>query len=203
MHQLGLTDLTAGLTGTPSHYPHQAGTHPSRIDTCYGDPTTVRVHEAASGDLPPTGTGHRPLYIDVIIHNLPPPAATLPDNTLPPTLQFPAEDDHGAWHRYNRALHAILPRPDAPTLTTSMRRVAQACGMERDTSHTGAPPDLALQQLVHDIWTTKEELATLLRPSTPEARDRDVHLRALLTTRRHQLQEWHAHRIAAAAQERE
>ena len=75
--------------------------------------------------------------------------------------------------------------------------------MERDTSHTGAPPDLTLQQLVHDIWTTEEELATLLRPSTPEARDRDAHLRALLTTRRHQLQEWHAHRIAAAAQERE
>ena len=32
---------------------------------------------------------------------------------------------------------------------------------------------------------------------------RDAHLRALLTTRRHQLQELHAHRIAAAAQERE
>ena len=79
MHQLGLTNLTAGLTGTPSHYPHQAGTHPSRIDTCYGDPTTVRVHEAAYGDLPPTGTGHRPLYIDLIIPNLPPPAATLPE----------------------------------------------------------------------------------------------------------------------------
>ena len=199
MHQLGLTDLTAGLTGTPSHYPHQAGTHPSCIDTCYGDPTTVRVHEAAYGDLPPTGTGHRLLYIDLIIPNLPPPAATLPDDTLPSTLQFPAEEDHGAWHRYNRALHAILRRPDAPTLTTAMRRAAQACGMERDTNHTGAPPDLTLQQLVHDIWTTKGELATLLRPSTPEARDRGAHLCALLTTRRHQLQEWHAHRIAAAA----
>ena len=124
MHQLALTDLTAGLTGTPSHYPHQASTHPSRIDTCYGDPTTVRVHEAAYGDLPPTGTGHRPLYNDLIIPNLPPPAATLPDDTLPPTLQFPAEDDHGAWHRYNRALHAILRRPDARTLTTAMRRAA-------------------------------------------------------------------------------
>ena len=203
MHQLGLMDLTAGLTGTPSHYPHQAGTHPSRIDTCYGDPTTVRVHEAAYGDLPPKGTGHRPLYINLIIPNLPPPAATLPDDTLPPTLHFPAEDDHGAWHRYNRALHAILRRPDASTLNTAMRRAAQACGMERDTSHTGAPTDLTLQQLIHDIWTTKEELATLLRPSTPEARDRDAHLCALLTSRRHQLQEWHAHRIAAAAQERE
>ena len=203
MHQLGLTDLTAGLTGTPSDYPHQASTHPSRIDTCYGDPTTVRVHEAAYRDLPPTGTGHRPLYIDLIIPNLPPPAANLPDDTLPPTLQFPAEDNHGAWHRYNRALHAILRRPDPPTLTTAMRRAAQACGMERDTSHAGAPPDLTLQQLVHDIWTRKKELATPLRPSTPEARDREAHLRALLTTRRHQLQEWHAHCIAAAAQERE
>ena len=203
MHQLGLINLTAALTGTPSQYPHQAGTHQSRIDTCYGDPTTVRVHEAAYGDLPPTGTGHRPLYIDLIIPNLPPPAATLPVDTLPPTLQFPAEDDHGAWHRYNRALHAILCRPDAPTLTTAMHRAAQACGMERDTSHAGAPPDLTLQHLVHDIWTTKEELATLLRPSTLEAQDRDAHLRALLTTRRHQLQEWHAHRRGAAAQERE
>ena len=185
MHQLRLTNLTAGTTGTPSHYPHQAGAHPTRIDTCYGDPTTVRVHEATYRDLPPAGTGRRPLYIDLIITNLPPPAVTLPDDTLPPTLRFPAENDHGGRHRYNRALHAILRRPDAPTLTTTMRRA------------------LTLQQLVHDIWTTKEEIDTVLRPSTPEARDRDAHLRALLTTRRHELQEWHAHRIAAAAQERE
>ena len=88
MHQLGLTDLTAGLAGTPSHYPHQAGTHPSRIDTCYGDPTTVCVHEATYGDLPPAGTGHQPLYIDLIIPDLPDPAATLPDDTLPPTLRL-------------------------------------------------------------------------------------------------------------------
>ena len=192
MHQLGLTNLTAGLAGTPSHYPQQAGTHSSRIDTCYGDPTTVRVHEATYGDLPPAGTGHGPLYIDLIIPNLPPPAATLPDDTLPPTLRFPAENDHGAWHRYNRALRAILCRPDAPSLTIAMRQAAQAYGMERDTCHTGAPRELRLQQLVHDIWTTKEELANLLRPGTPEAQDRDTHLRALLTTRRHQLKEWHA-----------
>ena len=136
-HQLGLSDLTAGLTDTPSHYPDQACTHPSRINTCYGDPTTVRVHEANYGDLPPTGTGHRPLYIDLIIPNLPPPAATLPDDTLPPTLRFQAKDDHGAWHRYHRAIHATLRRPDAPTLGTAMRR------------------GFTLQMLVHDIWTTK------------------------------------------------
>ena len=203
MHQLVLTDLTAGLTGTPSHYPQQAGTYPSCIDTCYRDATTVRVHEATYGDLPPAGRGHRPLYIDLIIPNLRPPAATLPDDTLQPTLRFPAEDHQGSWHRYNRVPHAILRRPDAATLNTAMRRAAQACGMERDTSHTGAPPDLTLQQLVHDMWTTKEELATLLHPSTPGARDRDADLRAHLPTRSHQLQEWHAHRIAAAAQERE
>ena len=58
MHQLGLTDLTAGLARTPSHYPHQAGAHPSRIDTCYGDLTTLRVHEATYGDLLPAGKGH-------------------------------------------------------------------------------------------------------------------------------------------------
>ena len=189
MHQLGLTDLTAGLTGTPANYPHQAGTHPSRIDTCYGDPTTVRVNQATYGDLPSTGTGHRLLYIDLIILNIPPPAATLPDDTLRPTLRFPAEEDHGAWHRYNRALHATPRRPDAPTLTTAMRPAAQACGMERDTSHTRAAPELTLQQLVRDICTRKEELATLLRPITPEAQDRDAHLRALLTNRCHQLQE--------------
>ena len=203
MHQLGLTDLTAGLTGTPSHYPHRDGAHPSWIDTCYGDPTTVRVHEATYGDLLPAATVHRPLYIDLIIPNQPQPAASPPDNTLPPKLGFPAENDHGAWHRYNRVLHAILSRPDAPSVTTGMRRAAQACVMEGNTSNTGAPPDLTLQQLVHDIWTTKEELATLLRPSTPEARDQDANPRALLTSRRHQLGEWHAHRIAATAKERE
>ena len=127
----------------------------------------------------------------------------MPDNTLRPTLQFPTEDDHGAWHKYNRALHAILRRPDAPTLTTAMRQAAQTCGMERDTNRTGTPPDVTLQQLVHDIWTTKEELATLQHPSTPGAHEREAHLRAFLTTRRHQLQEWHAHRMATAAQERE
>ena len=163
----------------------------------------MRVHEATYGDLPPAGMGHGPVYMDLIIPNLPPPEAILPDDTLPRTLRLPPEDDHAAWHRYNSALQAILRRQDAPTLTTAMRRAAQACGMERDTSHTGAPPDLPLQQLVHDIWTRKGEHTTLLRPIKPEARDRDANLRALLTTRRHQLQEWHAHRKAAAAKERE
>ena len=40
----------------------------------------------------------------------------------------------------------------------------------------------------------------MLHPSTPGAQERDAHLRVFLTTRRDQLQEWHAHQIAAAAQ---
>ena len=60
------------------------------------------------------------------------------------------------------------------------------------------PQTSNLKYLVHDIWTTKEELATLLHPSTPEAREGDTQLGAFLTTRRHQLQEWHAHRLTAA-----
>ena len=70
-----LTDLTAGLTGTRSDYPNQAGTHPSRIDTCYADADRVPVQEATYGDLPPADTGHRSLEFHLIIPNLPPPAA--------------------------------------------------------------------------------------------------------------------------------
>ena len=107
--------------------------------------------------------------MDLIITTLPPPAATMPRNTLPPTLHFQPEDDDGAWHKYNRTLHVILCRPDAPTLTTAMRQAAQAGCMECDTNRTGTPAHLTLQQLVHDILTTKEELATLQHPSIPEA----------------------------------
>ena len=70
MHQLGLTDLTAGLTGTPCHYPHRAGTHPSRTDTCYGDqprcastkqPTGTSRPQAWATD-PSTSTSSSPTY---------------------------------------------------------------------------------------------------------------------------------------------
>ena len=63
--------------------------------------------------------------------------------------------------------------------------------MAPDTNHTETVPDLPLQQLIRHIRNTKEELTTLRDPTT------------LLTTPRHQLQGWHAQRMAAAAQERE
>ena len=84
MHQLSLTDLTTGLAGIPSHYPHQAGANPSRIDTGYRDPTTVRVREATYGDLPARGHGpltplHRPH------HPGPTPTRGHPARQHPPT----------------------------------------------------------------------------------------------------------------------
>ena len=103
-------------------------------------------------------TGHGPLYIDIIIPSLPPAAATMPHDTLPTALRFAPEDNRGAWHKYIRALHAILRRPDAPTLTTAMHQAAQTCSMGRRTNRTGTPPDLTLLQLVHDILNTKKEV---------------------------------------------
>ena len=43
---LGLVDLTASLEGQPSHFPHQTDAAPSRIDVCYGEPTTIIRAEA-------------------------------------------------------------------------------------------------------------------------------------------------------------
>ena len=140
---------------------------------------TFRLRARATN--PSTSTSSSPTY-----PHPQPPYLTTPSD---PRCGFLAEDNYGAWQRYHRALHNILRRPVALTLTTA--------------SHTRTPPDLTLQQLVHDIWTAKEELATLQHPSTPEAQEGDTHLRAFLTTCCHQLQEWHAHRMAAAPQERE
>ena len=112
MHQLCLTDLTAGLAGTPSHYTHKAGAHPSCIDMCYGDSTTLRVHEETYGDLPPAGTGDQPLYIDLIIPDLASPAATLPDGTRHP--------HHGSQPRTTTAPGKGMTGPYTPSCAAGM-----------------------------------------------------------------------------------
>ena len=57
IEMLGLVDLTANLEGQPSPFPHQTDAAPSRIDVCYGDPTTIIRVEARYGPLllRPTG----------------------------------------------------------------------------------------------------------------------------------------------------
>ena len=72
MHMLGLLDLTAGLEGLPSHFPHATEAARSHIHLCYGDPTTIVWAEARYGPLPLGPTGHRPLYLGLTIPNLPP-----------------------------------------------------------------------------------------------------------------------------------
>ena len=180
MHYVGLNDLKAGVAGTPPYptpLPPKAAIYPSRIDTCLGVSTTVRIHEADYGNLPTSGRGHRRLYIDLIIPNLPPPPATIPDAALPPPLKLSPDDDDRAWHKDKETLHAILRRPNALEFTAAMPQAAQACGMERNTAHTRASPDLIEQQLVDDIWTPKAELAAVQSHSTPDPQECDTHLR--------------------------
>ena len=88
IEMLGLVDLTANLQCQPSHFPHQADAAPSRIDVCYGDPTTIIQAEARYGPLPLGNTGHSPLHIRLPILNLPPSPPEDADQGLPP----PPED---------------------------------------------------------------------------------------------------------------
>ena len=203
MHQLCLTDLTPGLTGTPSHYPHQAGTHPSRIDTCWGtqprcastkQPTGTSRPQARATD-PSTSTSSSPTY-----PHLRPPYQTTRSHphcsSRPRTTTVPGTGITGPYTPSCAAqMRQHSPPPcagrhkHAAWSVTPATREHHLTSPSNNSSITSGPP--------------KTKLRTLLRPSTPEARDRDPHLRAHLTTRRPQLQEWHAHRIAAVAQERE
>ena len=86
IEMLGLVDLTANLEGQPSHFPHQTDAAPSRIDVCYGDPTTIIWAEARYGPLPLGPTGHSPLHIRLTIPkpSPQPPRGCGPRPTTPP-----------------------------------------------------------------------------------------------------------------------
>ena len=84
IEMLGLVDLTTNLEGQPSHFPHQTNAAPSRIDVCYGDPTTIIRVEAQYALLPLGPTGHSPLPIRVTIPNLLPGPPEDADQGLPP-----------------------------------------------------------------------------------------------------------------------
>ena len=101
---LELVDLTAGLEGQPSHFPHKMEAAPSRNDVCYGDPTTIGRAEAPYGPLPLAGTGHRPLPLRLTILNLPPDPPEDADQGLLPPLRMPPLHDKQAWSQYHRAI---------------------------------------------------------------------------------------------------
>ena len=84
IEMLGLVDLTVNLEGQPFYFPHQTDAAPSRIDVCYGDPTTIMRAEARYEHLPLGPTGHSPLHIRLTIPNLPPSPPEDADQGLPP-----------------------------------------------------------------------------------------------------------------------
>ena len=96
----GLVDLTVNLEGELSHFCHQMEAAPSRVDVCYGDPTTIIQAEARYGLLLLGPTGHRPLQTRLTIPNLPPSPPEDPDKGLPPRLKMPPLNDKQPWSHY-------------------------------------------------------------------------------------------------------
>ena len=75
IEMLGLVDLTANLEGQPSHFPQQTDAAPSRIDVCYGDPTTIEAGSDPRGHLWVTWGVYlcagKPPFTDIILSHLP------------------------------------------------------------------------------------------------------------------------------------
>ena len=162
IEMLGLVDLTANLEGQPSHFPHQTDAAPSRIDVCYGDPTTIIRAEAPYGPLPLGPTGHRPLHI-------PPSPPEDADQGLPPPLKMPPLHDKHAWSQYHRAIDGARGiQPNPTDLLTAMRTAAVACGFQQHPHTDDDQPPTALGDMLHDLWHAKQQLATLLHTDTPE-----------------------------------
>ena len=201
---LGLVDLTANLEGQPSHFPHQADAAPSRIDVCYGDPTTIIRAEARYGPLPLGPTGHSPLHIRLTIPNLPPSSPEDADQGLLPPLRMPPLEDKQAWSQYHRAIdRARRIQPDPTDLLTGMRTAAVACGFQQHAHTDNDRPPTAVGDMLHDLWHAKQQLATFLHTDTPQTRRQIHHCRTQIAHIRADLQQWHIHRQQRIAQEHE
>ena len=204
IEMLGLLDLTANLEGQPSHFPHQTDAAPSRIDVCYGDPTTIIRAEARYGPLPLGPTGHSPVHIRLTIPNLPPSPPEDADQGLPPPLKMPPLHDKHARCQYHRAIdRARRIQPDPTDLLTAMRTAAVACGFQQHPHTDDDQPPTALGDMLHDLWHAKQQLATLLHTDTPQTRRQIHHCRTQIAHIRADLQRWHIHRQQRIAQEHE
>ena len=204
IEMLGLVDLTANLKGQPSHFPHQTDAAPSRIDVCYGDPTTIIRAEARYGPLPLGPTGHSPLHIRLTITNLPPSPPEDADQGLPPPLKMPPLHDKHAWSQYHRAIdRARRIQPDPIDLLTAMRTAAVACCFQQQPHTDDDQPPTALGDMIHDLWHAKQQLATLLHSNTPQTCRQIHHCRTRIAHIRADLQRWHIHRQQRIAQEHE
>ena len=190
---LGLVELTANLEGQPSHFPNQTHAAPSRIDVCYGDPTTIIRAEARYGTLPLGPTGHSPLHIRLTIPNLSPSPQEDADQGLPPPLKMPPLHDKQVWSLYHRAKdRALFP---------AMRTAGVACGFQQHPHTDDDQPPTALGDMLHDLWHAKQQLANLLHTDTPQTRRQIHHCRTRIAHIRADLQRWHIHRQQRLAQE--
>ena len=204
IEMLGLVDLTANLEGHPSHFPDQTDAASSRIDVCYGDPTTIIRAEARYGPLPLGPTGHSPLHIRLTIPNLPPSPPEDADQGLPPPLKMPPLHDKHVWSQYHRAKdRARRIQPDPTDLVTAMHTAAVACGFQQHPHTDDNQPPTALGDMLHDLWHAKQQLATLLHTDTPQTRRQIHHCRTQIAHIRADLQRWHIHRQQRIAQDHE
>ena len=204
IEMLGLVDLTANLEGQPSHFPDQTEAAPSRIDVCYGDPTTIIWADPRYEPLPLGPTGHSPLHIHLTIPNLPPSPPDDADQGLPPPLKMPPLHDKQAWAQYHRAIdRARRNQPDPTDLLRAMRTAAVACGFQQHPHAEDDRPPTALGDMLHDLWHAKQYLATLLHTDTPQTSRHIHHCRTQIARIRADLQQWHIHTQQRIAQEHE
>ena len=201
---LRLVDLTAGLEGQPSYYPHQTEAAPSRINVCYGIPTTIIRAEARYSPLPLEPAGHRPLHIRLTIPTLPPNSPGDADQGLPPPLKMPPLHHKQAWSEYHRAIDRAWHNQLDPTdLPTAIHTAAVACAFQQQPQTEDDQPTTALKDMLHALWHAKQQLANLLRINNPQARHHIHDCGTLISHIRADLQQWHIHRQQRIAQEHE
>ena len=109
-----------------------------------------------------------------------------------------------AWSRYHRAIdRAWRSQPDPNDLLTAMRTAAVACGFQQQPHAEDDQPPSALEDMLHDFWHAKQQLANLLHIDTPQTCRHIHHCRTQITPIRASLQQWHIHRQQRIAQEDE
>ena len=113
---------------------------------------------------------------------------------------MPPLRDKQAWSQYHRAIdRARRIQPDPTNLLTA----AVACGFQQYPHTEDDRPPRALGDMLHDLWHSKQQLATLLHTDTPQTRRHIHHCRKQIAHIRGDLQQWHIHRQQRIAQEHE
>ena len=84
-----------------------------------------------------------------------------------------------------------------------MRTATVARGFQQHPHTDVDGPPTALEDMLHDLWHAKQQLATLLHNDTPRRSQHIHHCRTQIAHIRADLQQWHIHRKQRIAQEHE